>query len=394
MSSLLIEKNQQAAGILKEMDVDLWLTFVRETSVNVDPVLPLIYPHDLTWESALIFTRSGERIAIVGEWETEAARRTGAYDPVIGYHQAIRPLLLEVFERLQPRSIAINYSKSDELADGLTHGMYLLLQDYLQGTPWANRLVSAEKIIAALRGRKTPAEIERIRAAVATTAEIFNLVFNYAQTGMTELEIGAFMHAQIAERKLAHAWEPEHCPSVNAGSLSPLGHVGPGEIRLERGQILHFDFGVKQDEYCSDIQRVAYFLKPGESSPPYEVRHGFETVVQSIQAAATAMLPGVKGKEVDAVTRAVITSAGFPEYMYATGHQLGRNAHDGAGLLGPEWERYGELPNYPLEVGQVFTIEPKVDVPGYGVIGIEEDVVVTEHGAEFLGEPQTHLILR
>jgi Xaa-Pro aminopeptidase len=97
---------------------------------------------------------------------------------------------------------------------------------------------------------------------------------------------------------------------------------------------------------------------------------------------------------VDAVARKVITDAGYPEFLYATGHQLGRACHDGGALLGPPWERYGTTPYMPVEVGQVYTLEPAVVVPGYGYMGLEEDVVVTENGAVFLGEPQTKIIVK
>lgn len=394
MSSIVVEKVQQAVEILKEKEIDLWLTFTRETTAGGDPVLPLIYGHDLTWQSALIITRSGERIAIVGRLESESARRTEAYTSVIPYDEGIRAPLLTTLERLNPEKIAINYSKNDVQADGLTYGQYLILQENLAGTPYSERLVSSEAIVAALRGRKTAGEVERIRRAVKTTQAIFEKVYEYVRPGMTEAEISRFMHAQIEEHGVAPAWEKEFCPTVNAGPNSPVGHVGPSDIRLEQGQILHLDFGVKQEEYCSDIQRVIYYLKPGETSAPEEVQRGFHTIRRAVQEAAAAMRPGRLGKEVDAAARRVVTDAGYPEYKYATGHHLGRLAHDGAGVLGPEWERYGETPNYPLEAGQVYTIEPGLAVPGYGYIGLEEDVLVTENGAEFLSEPQNEIVLR
>lgn len=393
MLTLVQEKVQQAAGLLQELNIDAWLTFVRETSGGGDPVLPLIYGHDLTWQSALIVTRKGESFAIVGHFEAETARRTGAYTTVIAYHESIRRSLLHTLERIYPARIAINYSIDDVHADGLTYGMYQLLLKYFEETPWEQRLVSAEKLLGALRGRKTPSELERIRAAVETTRQIFERTFAYVKPGLTEAQLAAFMNEQMAACGVGPAWDAAHCPAVNSGPDSPVGHLEPGDIAIAPGHLLHIDFGVKQAEYCSDIQRVAYVLAPGETAAPAPVQLAFDTVTSAIQAAMAAMRPGVTGKEIDAIARRTITKAGYPEFKYATGHQLGRLAHDGAGLLGPEWERYGDTPNYPLEAGQVYTVEPGLAVPGYGYLGLEEDVLVTEHGAEYLGEPQRALIL-
>ncbi|HLF91817.1 MAG TPA: M24 family metallopeptidase, partial [Anaerolineales bacterium] len=188
-------------------------------------------------------------------------------------------------------------------------------------------------------------------------------------------------------------WETESCPAVNAGPDSPVGHAGPTDMEIQHGQLIHFDFGVKENEYCSDIQRMAYVLAPGETVPPEPVQRGFDTVVRAIQEAVKAMKPGMLGVEIDDIARKVITDAGYPEYKYATGHHLGRLCHDGGGILGPRWERYGDTPNRPLEAGHVYTVEPGVMVSGYGYVGIEEDVLVTEDGTIFLSTPQTELIL-
>lgn len=393
MSTLVQQKVDQGVEILKELGIDLWLTFTRESNANNDPVLPLIYGHDLTWQSALMLTASGERIAILGAYEAETARRTGAYTTILPYHESIKAPLLETLERLNPAQIALNYSLNDVHADGLPYGLYQVLRGYLAGTPWGDRLISAEKIHSALRGRKTAEEIRRIRQAIEIAEEIFRHTFDYAKPGVTEKQISDFMHRQAAERGLELAWEAEHCPIVDAGPDSPVGHVGPSDIQLQPGHLLHLDFGVKWEDYCSDNQRVAYVLQPGEHEAPPEVQRAFTTVIQAIEAAVSAMRPGVRGLEVDAAARQVVVSAGYPEYKYGTGHHLGRTVHDGAGMLAPLWDRYGETPNYPLEAGNVFTVEPGIPVPGFGYIGIEEVVLVTEDGAEYLSTPQKQLFL-
>jgi Xaa-Pro aminopeptidase len=394
MNTLIQEKVRQAVSILEEKKIDSWMTFVRETSAVLDPVLPLIYGATLTWTSALIITRSGETIAVLGNLEAETARRTGAYQEVVGYDKSIQPELVRILKRLNPGQIAVNISANDPTADGLTHGMYQQLKDYLAQTPFSERLISAETIIAALRGRKTPTEIRRIRKAVDTTEEIYRQTFDYLQPGLTEKQVSQFMHARILDVGVNEAWDYEDCPAVNSGPDSPVGHAGPTGIILERGHLVHFDFGVKQEEYCSDIQRMLYLLKPGETEAPGPVQHAFQTVVFAIQSAVDAMRPGMLGSEIDYIARRVVIHAGYPEYMYATGHGLGRAAHDGGGMLGPHWEKYGGLPDQKLEAGQVYTVEPGVAVPGFGYVGLEEDVLVTETGAEFLSAGQKQLILK
>jgi Xaa-Pro aminopeptidase len=394
MDPLIQEKVSQAVNLLAEKEIDLWLTFVRESSANGDPVLPIVYGHDVTWQSAFILTRRGDRIAIVGHYDADTTRRVPAYTEVIPYHESFRQPLLSVLERLEPAQIALNFSANDVQADGLSHGLYGLLQEYLSGTPYGARIVSAEGVIGALRGRKTETEVERIRAAVDTTYEIYRRTFDYVQLGMSEQEIGRYMHQQVAEFGVETAWEAGSCPAVNAGPDSPVGHAGPTGIQVAPGQIVHFDFGVRRDGYCADIQRVMYFRAEGENRAPEPVQRGFDTVVKAIQAAVIAMKPGMMGKEIDEIARGVITAAGYPEFKYATGHQLGRSAHDGGALLGPEWERYGDSPRQRLEAGHVYAVEPGLMVPGYGYVGIEENVLVTASGAAFLRPPQRTLTVK
>ena len=189
------------------------------------------------------------------------------------------------------------------------------------------------------------------------------------------------------------AWPAENCPAVNSGPNSPIGHNGPTDIRVERGHIIHFDFGVKYQDYCSDIQRLVYVLRENETEAPPEVQRGFITIRTAIEKSREAMKPGVIGNSIDVIAREILGDAGYPEYQHALGHQLGRVAHDGGALLGPLWEKYGDDPKRELEVEQVFTIEPGLAVPNYGYVALEEDVVMTANEAEYIGEPQRELIL-
>jgi Xaa-Pro aminopeptidase len=123
------------------------------------------------------------------------------------------------------------------------------------------------------------------------------------------------------------------------------------------------------------------------------MQHAFNTVVSAIEKSVKAIKPGVPGKDIDFIARKTLESAGYPEYKHALGHQVGRQAHDGGGIIGPLWERYGDTPNWLLESGQVYTIEPSIIHPEIGVVALEEMIVVTEDGAEYLSDPQKEIVL-
>jgi Xaa-Pro aminopeptidase len=392
-STLIREKLDQVPAILEEQDIDLWLTFVHETQVTPDPCIELIVGTHCTWQSAFLLSRSGERTAIVGRYDAPGVQQAGGYSDIVTYDESVRPVLREAVERLDPQTIALNYSPSDPAADGLTHGMWLVLRETLEGTPYADRLVSSTQVVGALRGRKTAYEAERIRAAIVETEEIFAVVRERIAPGMKETEIAAIFHDEVSQRGLGYAWEPGQCPAVDAGPDKEVGHTGPTELEAQRGHLVHTDFGVQKDEYCSDLQRMWYLLADGESEPPQAVASAFDAIWASMDAGAEVLRPGVPGHEVDAAARASLVASGYEEPKYALGHQLGRAAHDGGTLLAPLWERYGDAPRGLVEEGHVYTLEYGAPVPGYGYIGLEEDVLVTADGIEWLSTPQRELWL-
>ncbi len=297
-----------------------------------------------------------------------------------------------MLERLNPSSIALNYSVNDVSADGLSHGTWLSLQKGMAGTPYAERLLSAEAVIRSLRGQKTPAEAERIRAAACTTAEIVAEIGRSIKIGMNEEDLYKLVQSLMDMHGVTPSWDP--CPNISVEPASVAGHTLPdANCRVEAGMLVHMDLGVRQDDYASDMQRVWYVLRPGEDRAPHVVQKAFQDVRGAILAAAEVLKPGVEGWKVDKTARDFIVVAGYPEFQHAVGHSLGRAVHDGGTLLGPRWPKYGQSPSYQVEAGNVFTLELGVQVPDYGTVSLEEDVLVLDNGLDWLSHPQEQIIL-
>lgn len=392
-TEILKEKIKQAVSILKEQDIDMWITFVRESSVLRDPAMEMIVSGNSTWQAAFIINKDGGTTAVVGSMEEKNFVKAGLHKNVIGYLKSIKEPLVEYITSKNPKKIAINYSKNSVLADGLSYGLYQVLLDHLADTDYMNRLVSSEEIISSLRGRKSAAELALMKEAVNETLKIFDEVTGFIKPGMSELDIANFVKSIAEERGYELAWEETHCPAVFAGPDPAGPHSGPTDKKIEKGSMVNMDFGIKYKGYCSDLQRTWYVLKDGEDTPPEQVQRGFEVIRDSIQMVADRIKPGVTGAEMDDIARNYITENGYDEYPHGLGHQVGKTVHDGVAGLFPRWERYGNAPFMKLEEGQVFTIEPRLPVKGYGVSTLEEEVYLTKDGCEFISEPQKELIL-
>jgi len=394
MPQLLREKLSQAVDLVANSGADVWMTFVRETAMCADPALALILDGGLTWNSALIVGKDGRKIAVVGNYDADPLVASGNWDEVVTYVQDAREPILNVLETMvgPGGKIAVNFSTNDEKADGLSHGMYLLLKDYLRGTRFDGSLVTAESIVMPLRSVKTKSEVARMKGAIEETVRLFADIDSFAKVGVTERQVYDHVHTLAKERGLGFSWDPVGDPIVNSGPDSMVGHGIPSEtLQIAPGHIFHVDLGVIKDSYASDIQRCWYVPHPGEEILPEDVDKALHAVVGAITAGSEALRPGAEGWTVDQVAREYLVAQGFEEFMHAFGHQVGRAAHDGGALLGPKWARYGDRPIVPIREGEVYTLELGVMVEGRGYLGLEEMVRVTSDGVEWLSNRQTEL---
>lgn len=387
------EKLAQAISILNELDIDMWLTIGRETSMNNDPILPLISDIDYTATAGLIITKSGHTIALVGHNDAEGSRQTCLYDKTIGYDSSFEKEITKLIEQFSPKQIALNYSINDVAADGLSHGLYLFITDVLQSCKYSGEIISSSEIIGKLRGSKTQSEKERIIKAIVTAEKIFEDARGFIKAGKTEIDIFNYFKDRLKYYNVEASWLPSQCPGVMVGPFSVPGHNGPTEIAARKGDVMDIDFGVLENEYCSDLQRTYYVLEDGETKACDEVQKAFDTLQEAVRRAGAFIRPGVTGAEVDAVAREYVVSQGYPEWNYALGHQVGRLAHDGGSILAPKWERYNSREiNQPIEEGNVFTLEPGI-ATSRGYVGQEDMVYVTNEGGVLISNPQKEIFL-
>ena len=387
-------------GAMEENGLDAWVVICREN--NNDPLADHVGCENAGGTAAFMFFRVGDgvrSVAISPRGEATSLAETGRMDEVIMSERgaSIWDTMGEVFERFEPSTIGINTGQSP-ITDGLSHTQYASM---MAGLPsmWTSRMQSAEPMIRSWLSVKTPAEVEIMAQAAEITAQWEVEAYENAVGGVTtDRDIADFLEAKMAEMGVGDAWSPEQNPAINSGK--DRGHSHPTDRTIQPGDFIQTDFGIRvHDRWVTDIQRFAYVLAPGETEAPQEALDKWEAAKRGSRAAFAAMKPGATGNEVDRAQRLVLEENGSQPVMWGTGHPVGYWAHDsGPGLSGGRLGQ--ELPRVATQVlkpGMTFAFDGfhkwSLTDSTTKTISVEEMVVITEDGAQWMTPPQEELIL-
>lgn len=237
-------------------------------------------------------------------------------------------------------------------------------------------LVPVTDLVERLRICKSPAELDKIRAAVRLNEAVFQEVYQQLKPGLSERQVALRLETLMREKG---AERPSFETIVAGGPNGALPHAVPGERLLREGEPIVIDMGLVLDGYCSDMTRTVVLGKMDEIT-----RERFRLVRQAQLAGMAAVRAGETGREVDLAARKIIADGGFgPAFGHSLGHGVGLAVHEPPSLS----TRY----HRKLKPGMVVTVEPGIYLPDWGGIRLENMVAVTEDGCENLNVDNTFL---
>lgn len=238
--------------------------------------------------------------------------------------------------------------------------------------PEADFSGDVSQFINKIRLYKTPAEIEKLKAAGAEADFAFQIGFDAIRTGATERSIAGQIDYQLKLQKgvMHESFET----IVQAGKNAANPHLGPTMNKIQPNELVLFDLGTMHDGYASDSSRTVAYGTPSDKQ-----REIYEVDREAQQAAIEAAKPGITASELDSVARDIITKAGYGKYfIHRLGHGIGKNVHEFPSIV--------QGNDLVIEEGMCFSIEPGIYIPGFAGVRIEDCGVVTKDGFK----PFTH----
>ena len=379
--------------VLRENNIDMWIVTNREG--NLDPLYADMGEGYVTSNAYYIFTDIGEerieRAALgVGGY---LLKEGGTYD-----YFGSADELKEFVTKRDPKSIGLNISKNFGGADGLTHSAYLELTKIL-GSKYAERFVSAEKLVSDFRSRRVASEIAIYGEAGEFSYTIAEKAFSNSviTPGVTTLEdVAWFMKDQQFKNNLGSSFG---MPSVYV--TGPDGVIATSTDRIiQRGDVLMLDWGVGLMNMFTDMKRIAYVLKEGETEVPAGIQNAFDQGVKVRDVIKKTIKPGVTAQKAEDAVYAALTKAGFNKMkgfnqytdldktdVIIGCHSVGNWGHG----IGPSIAFFNPVRlGYELKPSNLISIElfAYTKIPEWGGkklrVPLEDDALITERGVEWL----------
>jgi Xaa-Pro aminopeptidase len=286
---------------------------------------------------------------IATQTEQELVSWTDAEGPA----QALRK---SVSKADSPRILAV---------DGAMRADFLI---HLQNLVQPEKVIPLESLIAPLRLRKSPDEIQALTRAAEQADRAMQAGVDACQPGITEAEVAWAVESAFRQ----DGAEIVDFTLIASGPNGAYPHHHAGARPMQRGDAIILDIGATLEGYKSDITRMVYL-----GSPTAEFLRAFDSVSEANQRARAAVRVGRTADDVDTVARGILEQAGYGQYFtHRTGHGLGLEGHE------PPWIMAGDRTE--LEEGMVFSIEPGVYLAGQFGVRVEDIVTVTKAGAHTL----------
>jgi len=376
--------------LMDKSEIDMWLLISRE--YNEDPVLKTMLP--ATWLNArrrtiIVFYRNKEKNTLerlaVARYNIGKSIKS-AWDKEKEPNQWVA--LAEMIRERNPKKIGINFSKHFPLADGLVKTDYDELKENLP-EELGSKLVSAEKLAIAWIETRTKKELELFRELVKITHDIIDEAFSeeVIVPGVTSTDdVVWFLRQKVTSLGLETWFHPTIDAQRNKEVLK--SHIesfskGKEEQIIQKGDLLHCDFGITYVGLNTDCQQHAYVLKDDEKQVPQFLKDAFKKGNRLQDILTSSMKFGKTGNQILSESLSQAKEEGLKPSIYT--HPLGKYGHSAGTTIGM-WDSQNGVPfkgDYPLQKNTAYAIELNTTVT---IKEWQKDIRIMLEEAGFFGD--------
>jgi Xaa-Pro aminopeptidase len=396
--------------LMRKHGVQMWLVICRE--YNEDPVFfSLVSPTVFAARRRTIYVffdrgeeKGVERLALGGG--SNGGLYTVYRDPEVEgrevYGEGQWTLLKKLIEERKPANIAINISHTHAFADGLSSGEREKLESAL-GPEYLKRITRAENLALEYIEMRLPEMLPVYRKMMETVHSLISRAFSnevISPGKTTDQDVVWWLRQQVNDLGLGTWFHPSvRVQKPGKAGVNLLAEEAP--VAIERGDVLHVDFGITAMRLNTDTQHMGYVLREGETDAPAGIKQALKNTNRLQDLLMERMKPGRSGNEALADALAQMKAEGINGSIYT--HPIGDHGH-GAGPLVGLWDRQQGVPgrgDVLILPGTWFSIELQATtaVPEWGGkqlwVGQEEDAVIDEQGRiswAFKRQTQYHLV--